>query len=173
MSKGNATNILVILAVAAVVAGAVWFKSQRASDVTDQDARAATPAPAASEESPESASTPVLSTDSATAVEQPGTGDAERTPAKLPRLVDLGADKCIPCKKLAPILKALREEYKGKLAVEVIDVWKSPEMKALYGIRLIPTQILYDTQGKEVWRHEGFISKDDLKAVFAQKVAVK
>ena len=78
----------------------------------------------------------------------------------LPRLVDLGADKCIPCKKMAPILKDLAAEYQGTLVVEFIDVWKSPDAGKQYGIRMIPTQIFFDASGEERFRHEGFMAKD-------------
>jgi thioredoxin 1 len=91
----------------------------------------------------------------------------------LPRLVDLGADKCKACKALAPILEELKQEYAGRLMVEFIDVWKNPAAGKPHNIRLIPTQILYDRDGNEVWRHEGFISKEDLKALFAEKVGVR
>jgi len=90
-------------------------------------------------------------------------GDAEKSNA-LPRLVDLGADKCIPCKMMAPILEELKEEYAGRLNVEFIDVWKNPEAGSEYGIKLIPTQIFYDASGKELFRHEGFYSKEDILA---------
>ena len=82
--------------------------------------------------------------------------------AKLPRLVDLGADKCIPCKMMAPILKELKSQYQGKLEVVIIDVWKNPDQAKKYGIKLIPTQIFYDSSGKELFRHEGFSSKEDI-----------
>ena len=81
---------------------------------------------------------------------------------KLPHLVDLGADKCIPCKMMAPILEELRNEYKGKLQVEFIDVWKDRSAGDQYGIRVIPTQIFFDPSGKELFRHVGFISKEDI-----------
>ena len=80
----------------------------------------------------------------------------------LPRLVDLGANECIPCKMMAPILAKLKNEYTGRLQVEVIDVWKEPQAGRQYGIRVIPTQIFYDGSGTELWRHEGFISKEDI-----------
>jgi thioredoxin 1 len=80
----------------------------------------------------------------------------------LPRLVDLGADKCIPCKMMAPILEELREEYKEKFEVVFIDVWKDPATGRRYGIRLIPTQIFFDAMGKELYRHEGFFSREDI-----------
>ena len=83
---------------------------------------------------------------------------------KLPRLVDLGADKCIPCKMMAPILEELKKDYARTVNVEFIDVWKNPEAGREYGIRLIPTQIFYDASGKELFRHEGFFSKEDILA---------
>ena len=80
----------------------------------------------------------------------------------LPRLVDLGADKCVPCKMMAPILVELRSEYEGTFKVEFIDVWKNPDEAPKYGIKLIPTQIFFDASGKELFRHEGFFSKEDI-----------
>jgi len=85
-------------------------------------------------------------------------------PKVLPRLVDLGADKCIPCKMMAPILEELKKEYTNIFNVEFIDVWKNPDAGNKYGIRLIPTQIFFDTSGKELFRHEGFFGKDDILA---------
>src|ERR1035437_10219952 len=83
-------------------------------------------------------------------------------PAKLPKLVDLGADKCIPCKMMAPILKEFKTEYAGRMDVEFIDVWKNPEPGKAYKIKLIPTQIFFDASGKERFRHEGFYGKEDI-----------
>jgi thioredoxin 1 len=80
----------------------------------------------------------------------------------LPRLVDLGAGKCIPCKLMAPILEELKKKYEGRLQVEFIDVWKNPDEAKKYKINIIPTQIFYDASGKELFRHEGFISKEDI-----------
>jgi thioredoxin 1 len=85
-------------------------------------------------------------------------------PKKLPRLVDLGADKCIPCKMMKPVLEELDAEYKGKLQVEFYDVWKDPAPGQQYGIRVIPTQIFFNPDGKELFRHEGFFSKEDILA---------
>lgn len=88
--------------------------------------------------------------------------------AKLPKLVDLGADRCIPCKMMAPILEELRHEYAGRLEVEFIDVWKNPAAGHHYGIQMIPTQIFYDTEGRERARHVGFIGKEDILAKFRE-----
>ena len=88
----------------------------------------------------------------------------EIAPESLPKLLDLGATKCIPCKKMMPILESMKEEYKGRLDVEFIDVWEHTNASRKYGIKLIPTQIFFDAQGKELFRHEGFFSKEDILA---------
>jgi thioredoxin len=82
----------------------------------------------------------------------------------LPKLLDLGAGKCIPCKMMFPVLDELKKEYTGKLEVEFIDVWKNPDAGKQYGIEVIPTQIFFDASGKELFRHIGFFSKDDILA---------
>ena len=79
-----------------------------------------------------------------------------------PRLLDLGATKCIPCKKMAPILEELKKEYVGRMDVEFIDVWQNRDAASQYGIESIPTQIFFDASGKELYRHQGFIAKDDI-----------
>ncbi|MFH1616141.1 MAG: organomercurial lyase [Planctomycetota bacterium] len=82
----------------------------------------------------------------------------------IPKLVDLGAGKCIPCKMMTPILEELKTEYQGRLNVTFIDVWENPDEAKKYGIKMIPTQIFYDSSGKELFRHEGFFSKEDILA---------
>jgi thioredoxin 1 len=81
---------------------------------------------------------------------------------KLPKLLDLGADKCIPCKMMAPVLAELKKEYAGRLKVEFVDVWVNPDAAKPYGIEVIPTQIFYDADGKELFRHVGFFGKEDI-----------
>ena len=84
--------------------------------------------------------------------------------AALPRFVDLGADKCIPCKMMAPILEDLKTACAGQLQVDFIDVWKNEDAGDEYGVRVIPTQIFFDANGKELFRHEGFFAKEDILA---------
>ena len=85
-------------------------------------------------------------------------------PVALPRLVDLGAGKCAACKAMAPILDELRTTLAGQVQVEFIDVWENEAAAEAYGIRVIPTQIFQAADGKELFRHEGFISKEDILA---------
>ena len=130
----NKTWKVVIVAVLVLVVGGVLFLKQ--SDKTPADSN------------------------------QTSNAAAEPAPQKqaLPQLVDLGADKCIPCKMMAPLLEELRREYKGRLEVTFIDVWKNPGAGRQYGIRVIPTQIFFDASGRELYRHEGFFSKKDILA---------
>lgn len=93
-------------------------------------------------------------------------------PAPLPRMVDVGADKCIPCKKMAPILVELRADYAGIVTVDFIDVWKDSDAGKPYKVRLIPTQVFFDRDGKEVFRHEGFFGREDIEKVFQEKLGV-
>lgn len=103
---------------------------------------------------------PVAAPDIETAESAPAAeGTAE---SRLPKLLDLGAGKCIPCKKMAPILDELKEEYAGTFDVEFIDVWKTPEVAKQYGVQQIPTQIFFDSEGKELFRHAGFFSKENI-----------
>ena len=87
---------------------------------------------------------------------------AELTGHGRPVLIDLGAGTCIPCKMMAPIVADLKAEYAGVMDVHYLDVHKNPDLITLYGIRVIPTQIFYDALGKEMSRHEGFLSKGDI-----------
>jgi thioredoxin 1 len=80
-------------------------------------------------------------------------------------MVDIGADKCIPCKMMAPILRDLQKEYEGKAAILFIDVWKHPEEQRKFRVSTIPTQIFYDKEGREIYRHEGFFAKDSILAI--------
>ncbi len=66
----------------------------------------------------------------------------------LPIMIDFGADACIPCKEMAPVLVKLNEELKGKVIVKFVDVWKYQEVSEGYPIRVIPTQVFFDKEGK-------------------------
>ncbi|MEW6744946.1 MAG: thioredoxin domain-containing protein [Planctomycetota bacterium] len=172
-----ALNALVIAGVLVVVGGVALLRSNR-SGPERTEAPGSLPGP-----SPEAASATETQPGSVPASEgapAPNTEDVEAseftaTPpavkpvaAKLPRVVDLGADQCKACKDLAPILEELRKEYEGRVTVEFIDVWKNEWAGKPYGIRVIPTQIFFDTDGKEIWRHEGSLAKEEFVKKFAE-----
>jgi thioredoxin 1 len=87
-------------------------------------------------------------------------------------MVDIGAKKCIPCKMMAPIMEELEKEYKDRAAIIFVDVWENPAAGKQYRIQLIPTQIFYTAEGKEVLRHEGFMDKAAIVAEL-EKLGVK
>jgi len=152
----KAVKIIIVLVLIAAV-GTVFALKQKNNGPVSEPVSAEYPTPVA-------ASDP---TPAATVESKPQNlenAQTAQTTVNLPRLVDLGADKCIPCKMMAPILEELKTTYNGKLQVDFIDVWKKPDEAKKYKISIIPTQIFYDSSGKELFRHEGFISKEDILA---------
>ncbi len=78
--------------------------------------------------------------------------------------VELGSVRCIPCKQMQPIMKSVENKYGGQLKVIFYDVWKDDQKKFAdqYGIKLIPTQVFLNEQGKEIFRHEGFFPEKEI-----------
>jgi thioredoxin 1 len=136
-------KLLIVIAVGVLVAAAIALK----------ESAAPTGSPAVGSGIATSAST---ATDSSS--------PAIASTTRLPRLVDLGAKKCIPCKMMAPILTDLKENYASHFVTEFIDVWENPAAGREYGVEMIPTQIFYDADGRERFRHVGFLGKEDILA---------
>jgi len=91
--------------------------------------------------------------------------------AYLVTFVELGSVRCIPCKLMQPIMKDIEKDYAGQVKVVFHDVW-TPEgepFAASFKIRVIPTQVFLDKEGKEYFRHEGFFPKEELIKVLKQK----
>jgi thioredoxin 1 len=89
--------------------------------------------------------------------------DAEVLKSDLPVLVDFSAVWCVPCKMVAPIVDALAVEMKDKIKVRMMDVDASPKTPAKYGIRGIPTLLLF--KGGELKETlVGAVSKDKIAA---------
>ncbi len=91
----------------------------------------------------------------------------------LPRFLELGSKGCRPCDMMTPILEELRKEYPGRLSVEFYDVRIDPTPARQYGIRVIPTQIFLDAQGKEIFRHEGYFPKESILPILTQMGVAK
>ena len=107
-----------------------------------------------------------------------GTGYAfseefEKVPVKgMVTMIDLGAKKCIPCKMMVPILEKMEKKYRDKADIIFIDVWKNRGQAKRFGIRAIPTQIFFDKEGKEMYRHVGFMNENAIIEQL-QKMGVK
>lgn len=78
-------------------------------------------------------------------------------------MIDLGAKSCIPCKLMAPIMEKMEKKYAGKAVIHFYDVWEDREPAVRFGVRMIPTQIFFNREAKEVYRHEGFMSEADIE----------
>jgi len=79
--------------------------------------------------------------------------------------IELGADRCIPCKAMQPIMKEIAEAYADRVQVVFYDVWKDPAPARKYRIQLIPTQIFVDQKGNEIFRHVGLFPKEEILAL--------
>ena len=80
-----------------------------------------------------------------------------------PVLLELGSHSCIPCKKMMPILNELSTQQ-SEFTVSFVDVWQAEGKSEQYGIKSIPTQLFFDKDGKEIFRHVGFYPKEDILA---------
>jgi thioredoxin 1 len=87
-------------------------------------------------------------------------------------LVDLGKGTCIPCKMMAPVLERVKKRFAGRAEVIVIDIRYDYDQARRFEIRAIPTQIFFDRDGKEVYRHVGFMDENAIVEQFA-KMGVK
>lgn len=109
----------------------------------------------------------------------------------LPIIIDFGADSCIPCKEMAPVLEKMNEEWQGKVIVKFVDVWKNPGAADNFPVQVIPTQFIFDAEGKPYvpgdsneiqfqmyslqnseehfyTAHQGGLTEDNIRAIFAE-----
>ncbi|CAG1772797.1 Thioredoxin [uncultured bacterium] len=95
-------------------------------------------------------------------------------PAKagpLVTFVELGSVKCIPCRQMQPVMRAIEEKYGEQVAVVFHDVWKDDQraFAQKYGVKVIPTQVFLDREGKEFFRHEGFFPESEIDKLFQKR----
>lgn len=95
-------------------------------------------------------------------------GTAPDGEENLPRMVQVSSPTCPPCLLMVPTINGLQKEYKGKVVIEEIDIAGNTEASEKYQIRATPTQIFFDSEGEEFWRHEGFMSKKEIVRVFEE-----
>lgn len=87
-----------------------------------------------------------------------------KTENNLPLMLNFGAKQCAPCRMMAPILDELKKDFQDVINVVYIDVWEKENTATAreLNIQSIPTQILYDEHGKELWRNTGFVSRKEI-----------
>jgi thioredoxin 1 len=87
--------------------------------------------------------------------------------------IELGSVNCIPCKQMQPVMKSVETKYGEQIKVIFYDVWKDKKPAQQYGIKLIPTQVFLDENGKEILRHEGFFAEEEIdKFLISQGLTV-
>jgi len=95
-------------------------------------------------------------------------------PVERPKVtfIELGSDRCVPCKMMQPIIEEIKQEYAGDVQVLFYDVWTEDGRPygELFKIRAIPTQIFLDADGEEYFRHEGFFPREELEKILQMKL---
>ena len=145
----NTTRVIIIALVAAAAAAAFYLK-----DRDDASQFEAVPLDVAGSPQ-ETASADAATTDSAALEGKP-------------RLVCLGAERCVPCRMMIPVRQALAETYPDTLGIQFVDVWQDRAAGQRYNIRVIPTTIFLDADGEEHYRQEGFMDKETIVAKFKE-----
>jgi thioredoxin 1 len=86
--------------------------------------------------------------------------------------IEIGSVKCIPCKAMQPVMKQIEEKFKSQVKVVFYDVWTEKEAPRAqeFGIRVIPTQVFLDADGKEFFRHEGYFPFEELEKILLPKL---
>jgi thioredoxin 1 len=105
-------------------------------------------------------------------------GQTKRTvdppPKPLVTFIELGSIRCIPCRMMQPVMKSIEEKYADQVKIVFHDVWtpRGQPFAVQYGIRLIPTQVFLDKNGKEFFRHEGYFPEAEIDKLL-QKQGLK
>ena len=86
--------------------------------------------------------------------------------------LELGSLICIPCKQMEKVLESVREKYGDQIEVIFHDVKKNKEIIKKYKVKMIPTQVFLDENGKEIHRHVGFYPEEKIDE-FLQKQGLK
>lgn len=111
--------------------------------------------------------------------DRPMTSSAIPTYAKAPSdrtritFIELGSDRCIPCRAMREVMRRLEQKYPEELKIVFYDVWTEDGRPAAdqYGIRVIPTQVFLDEDGKEFFRHEGYPGFDEAQTIMQERLA--
>ena len=92
------------------------------------------------------------------------TPPGHNAPAPLITFVELGSVKCVPCRMMQPVMRSVESRYGSQIKVVFYGIWKDDQKKFAveYGVRVIPTQVFLDKNGREIFRHEGFFPEAEI-----------
>lgn len=80
-------------------------------------------------------------------------------------MLELGVSGCIPCEKMKPVIDKLSKNYRDRLEIIFLDVKKHNNIAKKWGVYVVPVQVFLDRGGKEVYRHIGYYSYDEIVSV--------
>lgn len=122
--------------------------------------------------------------DSGAIVSKPSTENAKKESQKIPedktlwkwdetklgkiRVLDIGRDDCVACVKMHEIMQEMRNEFKDTVSFEIVDLAKYPELEKQFDISSIPTIVVLDGMGRELYRKEGVWYKTEIREFFAK-----
>ncbi|HMK34201.1 MAG TPA: thioredoxin family protein [Desulfomonilaceae bacterium] len=87
---------------------------------------------------------------------------------RVPILLEFGRGWCIPCKYMKPILSDMSNVYAGKAIVTTVDMDANKDLVRDFRIRMMPTQVFLMPDGKEFFRNEGTLEREQIAQVFAK-----
>jgi len=94
-----------------------------------------------------------------------GTFDAESVSAKgTVTMINLESHACPACRRMVPVLEAIGKRFEGRVSVILIDVDKDPGQLDRFKTEYVPLQVFFNAEGKEVYRHVGFMPEEDIVA---------
>jgi len=78
-------------------------------------------------------------------------------------MLNVGAEFCPPCQAMEPVIEEVQEHYQDQVHMPYLDIQKHSTQVQHLGVRTTPTQIFFDHQGREIYRHEGILEKEEIK----------
>ena len=81
------------------------------------------------------------------------------------KFLEIGSDKCIPCKQMKVVTENIVKKYGDELAFQYIDIYENKDVADDYKVQLIPTQIFYNQSGVEIFRHVGYFPEEKIDSL--------
>ncbi|MDD5393206.1 MAG: thioredoxin family protein [Thiothrix sp.] len=79
-----------------------------------------------------------------------------------PTIAEFGSDSCRTCQEMSKVLNQLEQDYATQLSVAHVNIVKEPDYAKQYHIMLMPTQVFFDANGQETWRHMGPLTQQEI-----------
>ena len=87
---------------------------------------------------------------------------------RVPILLEFGRGWCIPCKYMKPILSDMSKAFAGRVIVTAVDMDANKDLVRSFNIRMMPTQVFLLPDGKEFFRNEGTLEREQIAQVFGK-----